>query len=70
MTLTLRRNRQTTHFSERIHVVKRRISVFGRGRGVAKDAKGVEEASDAAAPGSRVQGAAKWARNGILNKKI
>jgi len=28
MTFAQRRNRLTTHFSERIHVVKRRISVY------------------------------------------
>jgi len=36
------------------------------GRGEAKGAVG---ASGAAAPAGRVQGAAKWARNAILNQK-
>jgi len=35
MTFTQRRNRLTSHFSERIPVVKRRISVFGKGKGKA-----------------------------------
>ena len=44
MTFAQRRNRQTTHFSERIPVVKRRISVY-EGEGVQLNTQEVMDSS-------------------------